>query len=358
MKQPGDISGRGRLFLAVAGQVLGLLLAAGLLWLQSGGDFLLLADRYDHVFGVALMSWPVALGLVVWASVRHAVARPVVPLLWGLVPLVLGFVLAAMTTANLGFLEGASGRCDVWLAVGFSAERLRVVGLVASGTIWLGCLPVLLALHADRGPARPRWALPAVGALVAAAAVWALFDPLVPATGQVGGPAVRGFWVVALAVPVLWAWAQGLGRRDEQGLALGLAAWAGLFSAAAGLWLLHRADGLYRLSDPGEAGVFYPEWFGAGLVLSAALPRLLPAGLLALATSFWCTARRAGRPALRRALALVGALAVLSVLAAAHESGFSRGFEQQCASGARDGPGCAGSLRVLGFCLKIPFETP
>jgi hypothetical protein len=353
MKQP-------RINLRVfGGQLAGMGLGLSVLWFQSGLGFLGLFDRFEIIFGAVLLAWPLSAFATAWVARTRGAEQPMLPLLAGLAPLVLCSVLSAMTMGNLGFMaiEGEHGGCGLLMAGGASAERIRVVGFLASGCIWLGCLPGLLLGGQVK---RVRWALPAGAVLLVAASIWTLADPLLPATDAIGGPAVRGLWIVPLCGLALWVWSRELGpgrseTQAERGLALGLSAWFGSLSVGLGIWALHRADGLLRLVAVAESGLtafVWPDWFLAGLSLSAAWMRLAPVALLCLLGSFWLLARAAKGPSLRRAVGFVIAMAVLAVLAVSHETGLRDGFHEHCAVVAIDPQACAAERRVVGFCLS------
>ncbi len=336
---------------AALGQLGGLGLGLGLLQLTAGPAWTGLLHRPEPFLFVALGTWALAAGVACWGIARRAGAAPLWPVLVGLAPLVAGFLLAAMTSANRQML--AAGGCGLWLSLSASAERLRVLGLLGSAAVWWGCLPGLLRLPGPGEIRRPVWGLPAIGVLLAGSLVWALVDPLAPATAAVGGPAVRGLWPVALGVPVAWLGWQGSsadarGPAAERGLALAAAAWLGLLAALFGTWLLARADALRLLVAPAGPAPAWPAWYAAGQSLAAAAWPLAITAAAGLGLAGWLVGPRSGR---RRALGLLVGLGVMIVLAVAHEGAFSQRFAAQCLPQAEVG-GCDPERRLLGACLS------
>jgi hypothetical protein len=339
--------------------VLGQLAAAAgavlLAGLQADWGLDLLAQP-DYLLAAGLATWPLAAVAAGWCCVRQLPDRPLRPLLVGLLPAGVAALLAELTSANLELLA-LGGDCAPWAMARFAAERLRVVGLLASAAVWAGCLPALLA---EAGPAagRPRWVVPAAGLLWLGAAGWSLLDPLLPAMASVGGPAVRGLWPLALALPAGWIWLQGLfaGGQGaaERGLAWGLAAWGGLVGWGLGFWLLHRAAGLERLArwiargDPAA----WPDWFGAGLSLAACMLRLLPLAAAALLLAAVLRGRGLGRGARRRALGLLAGLVALGLIGLAAEQRLEARFAAACPTGPAPASLCAAEQRVMGLCAS------
>jgi hypothetical protein len=339
--------------------VLGQLAGAGGVVLLAGvqADWgLSLLAHPDYLLAAGLVVWPLAAVAAGWSCLRQLPGRPLRPLLVGLLPAGLAALLAELTSGNLGLLA-LGGDCAPWAMARFAAERLRVVGLLASGAIWIGCLPALLG-SATPAAGRPRWVLPAAGLLWLGAAVWSLLDPLLPAVASVGGPAVRGLWPLALALPAGWIWLQGLSAAGdaaaERGLAWGLAAWGGLCAWGVGFWLVHRAAGLERLAEWIAAGepAAWPAWFGAGLSLAACMLRLLPLAAAALLLAGWVCGRRLDRAGRSRALALLAGLAVLGLIGLAAEGRLRDGFSAACRLGPAAEGLCAAERRVVGICAS------
>ncbi len=311
----------------LVGQLLAVSAAVLLFGLHSGGVLGELGSPVDVPYLVIAAAWALSLALVLW----RAPARPDLALYFCLAPAVLGLSAACLYIGQVPRVPEPGADCDLLLATAFFAGRHLFLGLLATGTLFLGSLPVML----PRETATVReawWVFMVAGATLTAAAAWTFADPAMPDKARVGGWAVRGLWFLVAAGGVLWLWARLLPRVLDTPAVLPaiLAAAAGLFMLGWALVSYHRACGLYHLVfDP--PGLFDAGRSGAGVVLATALVRLLPfLSVCALAAVFLRVARF-GFVGAKKSIALLVVLLALSGLGAGFELGWRSQYQSRCA---------------------------
>jgi hypothetical protein len=276
---------------------------------------------------VIAAAWALSLALVLW----RVPARPGQALYYSLAPAVLGLGVACLYIGQVPRVPEAGADCDLLLASVFFAHRHLFLGLLATGSLWLGSLPVLVPR--EQASLREAWwvFLVAGGALVAAAA-WTLMDPAMPQKAQVGGYAVRGLWVLVGGGAVLWLWARLFPR-----VIIGSAALQAILAAAAGLFMLgwalvsyHRACGLHRLVFD-TAAISGDHRGEAGLVAATALARLTPFLSISVLAAIFLRLGRSGRVYAKKTVTLVVVILVLGGMGAGFELGWHGLYQQRCA---------------------------
>jgi hypothetical protein len=299
----------------LGGQFLAFLVALLLFGLHSGGHLRELGSPIDVPYLAIAAAWAMSLALVLW----RVPARPDLALYFCLAPAVLGLGVACLYIGRVPRVTGAGTDCDLFLAVAFFAQRHLFLGLLATGSLWLGTLSVLMPR--ERATVREAgWVFVVAGATFIAVAAWTFVDAAMPEKTQVGGYAVRGLWVLLGGGAVLWLWARLFPRVTTNSSALPaiLAATGGLFMLGWALVSYHRTCGLHHLAfdTPGLTGDDRAE---AGVVAATALQHLLPfLSILVLAAVFL----RVGRFGFAYAKKTIGLLLVLLAIL-----GMGTGFE-------------------------------
>ena len=307
----------------LVGQLLAFSAALLLFGLHSGGILRELGSPVDVPYLVIAAAWAVSLALVLW----RVPARPESALYFSLAPAVLGLGVACLYIGQVPRVPQAGADCDLLLASVFFAERHVFLGLLATGSLFLGSLPVLLPR--ERATVREAWWVFVVaGATFIAAAAWTFVDPAIPEKAQVGGHAVRGLWVLVGGGAVLWLWARLFPRVITSSSALPaiLAAAVGLFMVGWALVSYHRACGLHHLvfNTPGLAGDDRGE---AGVVAATALQRLLPFLSISVLAAIFLRVARSGKKTIGLLLVL---LAILG-MGIGFELGWRSQYQERCA---------------------------
>jgi hypothetical protein len=271
---------------------------------------------------VIAAAWALSLALVLW----RVPARPGQALYYSLAPAVLGLFVACLYIGQVPRVPEAGADCDLLLASVFFAQRHLFLGLLASGSLFLGTLPLLVPR--ERATIREAWWVFVVAlATLVAAAVWTFVDPAMPAKAQVGDYAVRGLWVLVGGGAVLWLWARLFSRVIISSTALPaiLAAACGFFMLVWALVSYHRACGLYRLTffEPALAADLRVE---AGVVAATALARLLPFLSISVLAAIFL-----GRVYLKKIITLVVVLLVPIGMGAGFELGWRSQYQERCA---------------------------
>jgi len=295
--------------------------------LHSGGNLRQLGSPIDVPYVVIAAAWVLSLALVLWRGPK----KPESSWYYCLAPAVLGLGAACLYVSQVPNTFQAAADCDMLLASVFFAERHLLVGLLASGSLFWGCLLVLMPRQ--RAPIREAWWVLVVGgATLVAAAAWTIADPAMPEKARVGSYAVRGLWVLLGGGAVLWLWARLFPRviADSSALPAILAATGGLFMVGWALVSYHRACGLHGLAFAGPAGSLYGQ-VEAGVVAATALVRLLPFLLVCVLAAFILQLSRPGRANVKKSAVLLLVLLAFCGLGAGFELGWRGQYQQRCA---------------------------
>ena len=282
---------------------------------------------------VIAAAWVLSLALVLWRVPKN----PGASLYYCLAPAVLGLGSACLYVSQVPNTFQATSDCDMLLASVFFAERHLFVGLLASGSLFWGCLPVLMP--GQRASIREAWWVFIVaGATFVAAAAWTFADPAMPEKARVGSYAVRGLWVLLGGGAVLWLWARLFPRviADSSALPAVLAAVGGLFMMGWALVSYHRACGLHGLAFAGPAGSLFGP-VEAGVVAATSLVRLLPFLLVSILAAFILQVTGPGRLYAKKSAGLLLVLLALCGLGAGFELGWRSQYQQRCAVVLPDG---------------------
>lgn len=330
---------RGPIAPALVGQLLGLALALVLYWLHSGGDFSAFGSLIDVGYPVVLGTWLLSLVLTVFYVPRRATSRPHLALWLSMIPALAGAGAACLYAGLLPRAPGDAGNCDLVLANAFWAERLKFVGLLASGSMWWGVLITLLfatTRPTDQESEKEyrRWPWVVAALMLAASAVWIFLDPAMPSRAKVGGPDVRGLWVLVAGVVVLWVWARQMTVLIEPphrtpALWSALSACLGLFMVGLAMIAYHRFSVFFQLAHSSirfQAGVSDYSGAVAATALLRLAPSLLAASVMVLVLGFL----RFSRGDRRRTLALLVLLVAGSGLYLGHEAGWRSQYSEQC----------------------------
>ena len=295
--------------------------------LHSGGRLSELGSPIDIPCLVIAAAWALSLALVLW----RVPARPESALYFSLAPAVLGLGVACLYIGQVPRVPLAGADCDLLLASVFFAERHLFLGLLATGSLWLGSLPVLIPReHATMREAW--WVFLVAGGTLVAAAAWTFLDPAMPDKARVGGYAVRGLWILVGGGAVLWLWARLFPRVIQSSAALPaiLAAAGGLVMLGWGLVSYHRACGLHHLvfdtavlsgDDRGEAGI----------VAATALARLLPFLSISVLAAAFLRMGSSGFAYAKKTIGLLLVLLALAGMGAGFELGWRNQYQERCA---------------------------
>jgi hypothetical protein len=317
----------------LVGQILAFSGALLLFGLHSGGILRELGSPVDVPYLVIAGAWAVSLALVHW----RVPARPDLALYFSLAPAVLGLGIACLYIGQVPRVPQAGADCDLLLASAFFAERHLFLGLLASGSLFWGSLPLLLP--EKRATVREAWWVFVVaGATFVSAAAWTFVDPAMPEKARVGGYAVRGLWVLLGGGAALWLWARLFPRvaTNPSALPAILAAAGGLFMLGWALVSYHRACGLYHLVF-GAPALVGDDRGEAGVVAAAALLRLLPfLSVFALAAVF-LRVGHAGFSHSKKTIGLLLVLLAISAMGAGFELGWRNQYRERCAVVLPDG---------------------
>jgi hypothetical protein len=295
--------------------------------LHSGGRLLELGSPVDVPYIVIAAAWALSLALVLW----RVPFRPEQALYYSLAPAVLGLGVACLYIGQVPRVPEAGADCDLLLASVFFAQRHLFLGLLATGSLWLGSLPLLVPRE-KASIKEAWWVFLVAGATLVAAAAWTFVDPAMPEKAQVGGYAVRGLWVLVGGGAVLWLWARLFPR-----VIAGSAALLAIVAAAGGLFMLgwalvsyHRACGLHRLvfDTAALAGDRQAE---AGLVAATALARLTPFLCISVLAAFVLRLGRSGREYAKKTITLVAVMLIPIGMGTGFELGWRGQYQERCA---------------------------
>ena len=294
--------------------------------LHSGGRLIGLGSPVDIPYIVIAVCWALSLALVLW----RVPARPGQALFYSLAPAALGLAVACLYIGQVPRVPQAGADCDLLLASVFFAQRHLFLGLLATGSLFLGSLWVL----APENPATFReawWVFLVAGATMVAAAAWTFVDPAMPDQARVGDYAVRGLWVLVAGGAVRWLCARWFPRVITSSTALPaiLAAAGGLFMLGWALVSYHRACGLHRLAfDTAAAAGDQRE--AAGLVAATALARLTPFLSISVLAAIFLRLGRSGRVYAKKTITLVVVLLALAGMGAGFELGWRSQYQERC----------------------------
>jgi len=282
-----------------------------------------LGSPVDIPYLVIAAAWALSLAMMLW----RVPTRPGQALYYSLAPAVLSLSVACLYIGQVPRVPQAGADCDLFLASAFFAQRHLFLGLLATGSLWLGSLFVL----APGNPAtfhEAWWVFLAAGATLVAAAAWTFADPAMPEKARVGGYAVRGLWVLIGGGAVLWLWARWFHRAATSSAALPaiLAAAGGFFMLGWAMVSYHRACGLFRLVFFVEPALAVDGRGEAGLVAATALVRLIPFLLVFVLAAIFLA-----RVYVKKTVTLVVVLLVLAGLGAGFELGWRNQYQERCA---------------------------
>ena len=327
--------------IVAAGQVGGLLSLAALLWIHGGLRGSTLDPLHGPWFWVLVFSWVLMLALSIFWAPRRIEGRPHLPLILALVPALVGAAAGCLILADPPALPDRGAGCELLLTLSCAGERVRCLGLLASGGLLLGSLPLFLWGRAEPPERLARWPLLAAGLAWILVLVAAFLDPGLPERAPVGGWPVHGLWPLAAAPFALWFLARWLPRAfartgTVQAAVVAGAVGLGLSFLGLGVLFFHRGSGLQEALQTAPIGVdplLVSVGVGTGNVLATTLRFLVPL-LLAAAGLGLLGGLLRGSPRERRSLVLVVCLLlVVAALGLGYQAGFQRFFDDRCSLG-------------------------